>query len=328
MLLAVTPNAAIDRTAVVDALRFDTVLRPVDLLALPGGKGINVARVAHRLGAAVATTGFAGGHAGRWLVEQLETEGLQPRFVEIAAETRTTYTTTDTERSVIVSEHGPAITAAEADRLLDLVDDTMAGGDRPDSGAADRPAALGRLIVALCGSMPRGAIDGLAARLVARCRSRGATSIVDTTGATLREAVGARPDVVKVNASEAAEAGYGTNDTNNPHWQDAAGELAAALRAAGARTAIVTAGARGAVCVADAGAWAVQPPEVDVVSAVGSGDAFTAGIAVGIERGRPLPEGLAIAAAAGAANAARAGAGLLDPDLCMRLLTGVRVTAL
>ncbi len=75
-LLCITPAPAIDRTAHVERIERDRVLRPLELVALPGGKGVNAARAAVRLGGRVITTGIAGGHAGRWIVEALAAEGL------------------------------------------------------------------------------------------------------------------------------------------------------------------------------------------------------------------------------------------------------------
>ncbi|MGH2579495.1 MAG: PfkB family carbohydrate kinase [Actinomycetota bacterium] len=44
----------------------------------PGGKGLNVARSAHALGADVTATGILAGHAGRWIEEALAAEGVPP----------------------------------------------------------------------------------------------------------------------------------------------------------------------------------------------------------------------------------------------------------
>jgi hypothetical protein len=74
-LLCITPSPAIDRTAHVGRIVHGEILRPIELVALPGGKGVNAARAAARLGGRVMTTGIAGGHAGRWIVDALAAEG-------------------------------------------------------------------------------------------------------------------------------------------------------------------------------------------------------------------------------------------------------------
>lgn len=62
---------------------------------------------------------------------------------------------------------------------------------------------------------------------------------------------------------------------------------------------------------------------MDVVSAVGSGDALLAGVAAGTMRGSPLAEAVRLGVAVGAANATRVGAGLFDAALVEPLLARV-----
>ena len=69
---------------------------------------------------------------------------------------------------------------------------------------------------------------------------------------------------------------------------------------------------RGAVAVEGKHLWLAQAPRIEAVSAVGSGDAFLAGLACGILSGQPFPESLRLAVAAGSANALQLGAGRLN----------------
>jgi sugar/nucleoside kinase (ribokinase family) len=54
---------------------------------------------------------------------------------------------------------------------------------------------------------------------------------------------------------------------------------------------------------------ASRAPKEDVVRAIGAGDSFAAGLAVGLLRGAELPEALRLAAAAGTATALHPGTG-------------------
>ena len=95
----------------------------------------------------------------------------------------------------------------------------------------------------------------------------------------------------------------------------AARELHARTRA----PVVLTLGGQGALLVDSEGCWHAQPPPIEVVSTVGSGDAFLAGLAHALAAGAPGPEALARAAAAGSANACSAGGGRLEPALVQNL---------
>jgi 1-phosphofructokinase family hexose kinase len=304
VILCVTPSPAIDRTARVARLTFGAILRPTEVVSLPGGKGNNVARAANRLGALVTTTGFAGGHAGRWMVEALEAEGLNPRFVTVAGETRTTYVTVDTAgRSTLVYEPTAPVGEADVDALLALLSTSLL------------PSASW---VAVCGSPPAGMPADGYATLVEAAHAAARPCLVDTGGPALAAALAARPDVVKVSRDEAASVLAGDA-------RDAVG-AARALVAGGAALAIVTDGPRGAGAADGRMAWQVDVPRVRALDAIGSGDAFSAALLVALDAGRSTEEALASAAAAGTANAETVGAGRFDVERHAELTAGVRVS--
>jgi 1-phosphofructokinase family hexose kinase len=292
LIVGVTPATAIDRTAFVDRLEYDTVLRPREVRVLPGGKGVNVCRAARRLGADVASTGICGGHAGRWLVEALQQEGLSPHFVVTDAETRTTYVTVDEAgRSVLVYEPSspvPATCLAQLDAVL-------------------RTDLLPRAAWLVCaGSLPVGMAVDSYALLVATAREQGVRSLVDTGGPALRSALREAPDVVKVSRAEAAEAMQASTF-------EGAGALARRLSDSGARLAIVTDGPHGAAATDGQHAWAVRVPRLRARNPIGAGDAFSAGLVTALAGGQTTPDALAFAAAAAAGSVLELGAGELDP---------------
>ena len=87
---------------------------------------------------------------------------------------------------------------------------------------------------------------------------------------------------------------------------------ARALQARGARGVLVTLGADGALLLTEDGDILRQPPCAvpggAVVDETGAGDSFRAAFCVALVEGRPLPEALALAAAAGAIAVSRLGA--------------------
>ena len=305
MILCITPNPAVDRTARVERLAIGPVLRPSEVVVLPGGKGINAARAADRLGALVTTTGFIGGHAGRWLVEALDAEGLNPRFIEVDGETRTTYVTVDAAgRSMLVYEPGAPVSAQDVAALLALLTTGLLAT---------------ATWTAICGSPPAGMEPADHAALVDASHDAGRPCLVDVGGPALIDALASGPDVVKVSRDEAA--------ILDPRATDAVA-CARALVARGAALAVVTDGPRGAAAADGRAAWEVVVPRIRAVDTIGSGDAFTAGLLVALEGGRSTDEALAFGAAAGTANAETIGAGRFDAARHAELVERVQIRRL
>ncbi len=130
--------------------------------------------------------------------------------------------------------------------------------------------------------------------------------ILDTRGEPLKLAMQQGEFIMKLNREELA-ATLGTSLESDADVMDAARSAAPAGGAA-----IVTLGARGAIASDGKRVWRVTPPKVKAISAVGSGDAFAAGLAFGLTRGDSLPDAMALGSACGAANAITALAGHLS----------------
>ena len=95
-IMTVTPNPAIDLFTSVPALAPFAKLRCVEPLRDPGGGGINVARVVHRMGAEVVAVFPVGGDTGALLARLLIKEGVQVLPVEAKEETRQDVTVLET----------------------------------------------------------------------------------------------------------------------------------------------------------------------------------------------------------------------------------------
>jgi tagatose 6-phosphate kinase len=304
-LVGVSLNAAIDKIAAVDRLAAGGIHRPDLLSALPGGKAINAVRAAHRLGLAAEVVAVVAGHAGSWLVDALDTRGIPGRYVRVDGETRTCLSVLDRSTGALTEFYEAGLTLP--DDRWPVVEAELA------SAVATDPAGT---VVLLAGSLPPGAPRDAYARLVARSQDAGARAIVDIGGEPLLAALGARPWLVKVNAAEAASV---VGDTPTPI------AMAERLRDLGAGAALVTMGVDGAVVATDDGAWRVGPPAALGPYSVGSGDAFAAGLLVGLARGGGIVSALRLAAGAAAANALIPGQGELDPTDVERIAAGTDV---
>lgn len=312
-VVCVAVNASVDKVAAVDQLVPGEIHRPDLLSVVPGGKAVNVARAATRLGLEAVVVAVVAGHAGAWLVEALGAEGIPTRAVPVSGETRTCLSILDraTGRLTEIYEPGPPIGPTGWAELEAAV--------RAELGSDGH-----RSVVVLSGSLLAGAPSDGYARIVALARQAHARPVVDADSLVLAQAIAARPWLVRVNADEAARATELT-----PNGEAGSLEAARALRQGGAEIAIVTSGVNGAVLVDEDGeAWRLGPPPELGSYPVGSGDSFLAGFLSGTAGGGPASEAMRWAVAAGAANALQPGQGAIDPSDVARLRSVVSLTHL
>lgn len=304
---AVALNAAIDKTYVVPTFPRGLATRIPEMHVYPGGKGINVARGVAQLGERAIATGFVGGFNGAYIREALTAQGVPHDFVDIAGESRLCLNVLhDGGASTELIEPGPAVDSSALDRM-----------ERRIRALAERAD-----IVAFSGSAPEGAPPDLYARWIAIAREAGAAAYLDASGELLALGAAAKPDFVKPNEAEVAAL------LGRPAASEA--ELLACARelvAGGVGIAAITLGGAGAIVASREGVYRVYAPKLDVVSAVGCGDAFVAGMAVGALRRRPLLERVRLAAAAASANALHREAGRIDPEALARMLSLIEIEA-
>jgi 1-phosphofructokinase family hexose kinase len=299
-VVGVALNAAVDKTVSVERLVAGSIHRPVVRSVVAGGKAANVVRAARHLGLDGAVVAALGGHAGAWYRTEMEARSIDLFEVAVDGETRTCL-------SVLDESSGELTEFYEAGARLDeaawsAVESALAAAIDVDGDG---------VVVVLAGSLPPGApVDGYA-RLVAIARRAGARAVVDSDGESLVAALAERPWLVKVNATE-AESVTGDSARTAPR----ATAAAAALRERGAGSVIVTRGVHGASLATAAGAWTLGnlPAAHRGPWSVGSGDAFLAGYLAGVARALDEAGVLALAGAAGSANARLPGQGELDPD--------------
>lgn len=292
MILCVTPNPAIDRTLHVDALRLGEVHRAKNSLAVAGGKGLNVARTIRALGGSPFCMGLVGGHTGNLLAELAEREGLSAHWTQIRNETRTcTILVEHCRDATVINERGAEVGADECQAFLRDV----------------WTQAQKTQLICVSGSLPLGfSLENFSA-LLGELAARKKSVWVDTSGAALKTALSVRGMNIKVNAAELGES-LGLEILDAEQAISAGRQM---LRR-GISSIAVTLGKDGAVLVADSGTWTVCPPAIEVVSTVGSGDAFLGGLAFALEQDLIPDIALRHAVAAGAANALCTGGGIFS----------------
>jgi len=309
MIITVTLNPALDKTLEVPSFTPGRRHRSVDQRTMPGGKGVNVARVLKRLGQPVIATGLAGGATGIRIIEALNDDAILNSFVRVREESRTNTAVLDPTTGIHteINERGPSISAHE----LDLFQEKLLY------------LARGASVCVFAGSLPRGVEPDTYASLIRRVRKLGVMTIVDTEGDPLRLAVRAEPDVVSPNELEAEElVGHEFNDDD-----DRAAAVVEICRQ-GSSEAIMTMPDGCYAYLREEGAATLFRATIEPLEArspIGSGDAFLAGFVACRYTGRAVVDCLRHGVACGAESTQHIGAGIVDPAKVERLVDAVAV---
>lgn len=264
MIIAVTPNPALDVTYRIPALRAGEVHRVRDVLVRAGGKGINVARVLRQLGEPCAALGLGGGPDGGRLVAELRSGGFDVDLCEELPDVRRTLVVHADSGITSFWEPGcqPVDPLRAAQALLDAVQVRL------------RTARA----VTVNGSLPPGVDPELPARIARLCAERQVPAVLDLDGEALQAAAEAEGAVLMPNLDE-LESLTG----ERPQTPGEAAVLAAHLVRGGSgrspAAVIVTLGEQGAVAVAAGGSIAARPVEHVSGNTTGAGDAACAAVA-------------------------------------------------
>jgi 6-phosphofructokinase 2 len=307
-ILTITLNPALDLATSCAQLQPQHKMRCGRTGRFPGGGGINVARVVHRLGGDCLALYLGGGVVGDQLQLLMDAEGVPSHRLVIAGETRESFSVieTSTTREYRIVLPGPDVTDGEWQACLDFL-------------ATTTPAPR---FVVLSGSLPPTLATDSYAQLARLARSRGCKVVLDTSGAALAAALGSGVYLIKPSLRELSEL-TGAAMENETQWRAAAVSL---VRDGCTELVALSLGERGAMLISADGAWRADALQVDVKSTTGAGDSFLAAIVWALSRGMALPEAFRQGIAAGTAALLHTGTTLCRADDVARLVQQVRAT--
>ena len=122
MILTVTFNPAIDKTAEVDVMIPGGLNRLKNVMQDAGGKGVNVSKTIHALQGKSIATGFLAGSAGEYIQKVLNELVIENDFVWVEGMTRTNLKVLDHDMELTeLNEAGPVITETEIKRLKEKI---------------------------------------------------------------------------------------------------------------------------------------------------------------------------------------------------------------
>ena len=281
MITAVGLNLSIDRTIEIPRLIPYGTNRALSTRLDPGGKAVNVALMAARLGVEASITGFMREENARFFLDKLEAGGVAADFHTLPGAMRVNLKALDRAAGAVTefNESGAPVAPEDLEAIVDKV--------------AARAKAGGWLV--LTGSLPPGCPADFYLRLIQAAGGCGVA--LDADGEALARAVDGKPRLVKPNRKELEGLTGRATET-----VDDIRRGAMALIERGVEVIVVSLGDKGALALTRGECLFAEPPEVAVRSTVGAGDAMVAGLTTAFERGADLHTALRTAvAAAGAA---------------------------
>ena len=281
-IVTLTMNPALDISTDAETVRPTSKIRCDAARYDAGGGGINVAKIAHVLGARVLAVYPAGGPTGEVLTELLVQDGMPIRRIDIAGPTRESFTineiTTGLQYRFVLP--GPCLSFVEQQQCLTEL----------------RRAATSARFVVASGSLPPGAPVNFYQQVALICRDLGVPLVLDTSGGGLRH-VTSGVYLLKASVRELREC-VGRELATESEQLEAAREIIDCGRA---QVVVVSLGSEGALLATSRECQRFPAIPMRALSGVGAGDAMVAAITVGLSRDWSLSKSVRYGIAAGAA---------------------------
>ncbi|PLR75228.1 1-phosphofructokinase [Bacillus sp. V3-13] len=305
-IATITLNPAIDTLYKLEQFLIGNATRTKNPVRTAGGKGLNVTRVVKLLGEDAVATGFIGGYSGQFIRSELKKMGVHDQFIEINEESRQCLAFVDNmDNQTEILPEGPFVTAEEQKIFKKRLIEILSNLD----------------ILIISGSLPRGVSAELYQFILMEAKKRQLKVLLDTSGQTLWECLSERPYMIKPNREELEQLLHKPLKSEKDIW-----DAIEILHRKGIPLVIVSDGRNGSFVIYEQKRYKVTAAKVQTVSAVGSGDAFVAGIAVGLARKLPIEETLILASACGAANALEEKTGFVNKERVNDLIKQIQIT--
>ena len=305
MITTICLNPSFDKAVEMDSLKLGEVNRIRELREDLGGKGINVAVVAQRLGLDVQCIGTMGETGADQLSEMMDREELKHHFLRIPGKVRTNLKLVlkDEKGITELNEAGAQLDEEHLKAFFQLAREKTADSD----------------MVVLTGSLPPGCPRGVYRDLMVALK--GKKCILDTEGPELELAAkSAHPFLIKPNLHE-METTLGLELRTMRSIRDAA----LLFLRLGVLHVVISMGAMGAMYVDEERTLFAPALRVATKSTVGAGDAMLGGMLLGYEKEGDMGKAFRYGVAAGAASVMTEGTQLMRPDDFYNLLDQVRI---
>lgn len=282
MIYTVTLNPSLDYFLSVEHFAIGKTNRSNEEVYRPGGKGINVSCVLHKLGLESTALGFLAGFTGQEIKRQMEATGIATDFIELPGGMSRLNVKLKQMDATEINASGPILSEKNLEELRKKLS-ALTQGD----------------ILILSGSLPGSVTTDIYKDLMEEVDGKGIPVIVDAIGDALLKTLPLHPFLMKPNHQELSElfdVELSTREQVIPY--------AGKLQEWGAQNVLVSLGGAGAVLLDQNGVvYESEVPRGKLINAVGAGDSMVAGFLAGYLEKQDFAHAFLMGMAAGSASA-------------------------
>jgi 1-phosphofructokinase len=306
MIVTVTLNPAVDKTALIDNIKLHALNRLKSVVTDIGGKGINVSKTIQSLGGKSIACGFLAGNSGNIIEKKLNDFNIITDFVYVEGETRTNLKLVEKEGLLTeLNEQGPKVSSDDINRL---------------AGKLEKYAKHDTIFV-FGGSASPGIDYNIYQKLIEHVRRKGARIILDADGKFFADGLEAIPDVVKPNVFELTQY-FAIRDQDDEKVLIQCGKK---LIAKGINNIWISRGSNGALFLYQNKIIRIPGLKIKANSCVGAGDALVAAYAYGLDTAMPLEDCIKLAIATSAGAVLTKGTKPPSKDMVKRIIPEVEI---
>lgn len=280
MIYTVTLNPALDYIVGVENFKTGTLNKATASSVTFGGKGLNVSAVLKTLGVDSKALGFSGGFIGNEIVKMAQDAGCDCDFIDLPGQISRINVKIKNGEETELNGEGPQISSTALNELYSKLSSLVPGD-----------------ILVLSGSVPKSLSHTIYMDIMTRL-PEGVKTVVDSSGAALKNTLKYRPFLIKPNIDELSDI-FGVKIAVKTD----AIFYAQKLVEAGAQNVLVSMGGQGAVLVSENETYEMNAPVGNVVNTIGAGDSMVAGFLSAIHSGQDIIDALHLAVCAGSATA-------------------------
>lgn len=309
MIITITLNPAIDKTATVEELIPNGLNRLENVMINAGGKGVNVSKTINAIGGQSVALGFVAGSTGQYIEQVLDEHHIHHDFVHVDGITRTNLKVLNKNMELTeLNEVGPEIKQTQIEALKHRLQSNV---DKDD-------------IVVFSGSAPRGVDKSIYFELGTIAKSSHARVILDADGELFKKGLKAEPDVIKPNKYELCQYFNVSEDITDGEMLN----LAKSLLKDGIKMIVISMGKDGAYFVDRNHVAKVDALHIKAHSSVGAGDAMVAALAYAMEKNYDLRKTIRLAVACSAGAVMTKGTNPANSETVMKLMDQVEIRML